>query len=99
VAGGANNQLKDTDKHMRMLMDRGILYAPDFVINAGGLINVYSELEGYNRQNALSKTEHIYDQTLAIFEAAQNEGISTLEASVRIARRRIDAVANIKTRL
>ncbi len=99
VAGGANNQLKDTNIHMRMLMDRGILYAPDFVINAGGLINVYSELEGYNRQNALSKTEHIYDQTLAIFEAAQNEGISTLEASVRIARRRIEAVADIKTRL
>jgi leucine dehydrogenase len=99
VAGGANNQLKDTTRHMLMLQERGILYAPDFVINAGGLINVYSELEGYNRQNALSKTEYIYNQTLAIFDAAEKEGISTLEASVRIAQRRIDSVANIKTRL
>ncbi|MFN3528437.1 MAG: Glu/Leu/Phe/Val dehydrogenase dimerization domain-containing protein [Bacteroidia bacterium] len=99
VAGGANNQLQDTEKHMKMLMDRGILYAPDFVINAGGLINVYSELEGYNRQNALSKTEYIYNQTLAIFEAAGQENISTLEASLRIAKRRIDAIADIKTRI
>lgn len=99
VAGGANNQLQDPTRHMQMLMDRGILYAPDFVINAGGLINVYSELEGYNRQNALAKTEYIYDQTLAIFEAAEQEGISTMEASIRLAQRRIDAVANIKTRL
>jgi leucine dehydrogenase len=99
VAGGANNQLQDPQRHMQMLMDRGILYAPDFVINAGGLINVYSELEGYNRQNALAKTEYIYDQTLAIIEAAAKEGISTMEASIRLAQRRIDAVANIKTRL
>lgn len=98
VAGGANNQLKETDKHMRMLMDRGILYAPDFVINAGGLINVYSEMEGYNRQNALSKTENIYHQTLAIFETAKNEGISTLVAAQKLAERRIEAMANLKTR-
>lgn len=99
VAGGANNQLQDPTKHMAMLQDRGILYAPDFVINAGGLINVYSELEGYNRQNALSKTEYIYQQTLAILNAAETEGISSMEAAVKIAQRRIDSVANIKTRL
>jgi leucine dehydrogenase len=79
-------------------MDRGILYAPDFVINAGGLINVYSEMEGYNRQNALSKTENIYHQTLAIFETAKNEGISTLVAAQKLAERRIEAMANLKTR-
>jgi len=98
VAGGANNQLKDTEKHMKMLMDRNILYAPDFVINAGGLINVYSELEGYNRQNAMSKTENIYNQTLAIFETAKTEGISTLQAAQKLAERRIEAMANLKTR-
>ncbi len=98
VAGGANNQLKDTAKHMKMLMDRNILYAPDFVINAGGLINVYSELEGYNRQNAMSKTENIYNQTLAIFETARAEGISTLVAAQKLAERRIEAMANLKTR-
>lgn len=98
VSGGANNQLKDTEKHMKMLMDRNILYAPDFVINAGGLINVYSELEGYNRQNAMSKTENIYNQTLAIFETANNEGISTLVAAQKLAERRIEAMANLKTR-
>ncbi len=98
VSGGANNQLKDTEKHMKMLMDRNILYAPDFVINAGGLINVYSELEGYNRQNAMSKTENIYNQTLAIFETANKEGISTLVAAQKLAERRIEAMANLKTR-
>jgi len=49
MAGGANNQLEDEDKHGQMLVDRGILYAPDYVINAGGLINVANELEGYRQ--------------------------------------------------
>ena len=50
VAGAANNQLQDEDKHANMLQEKGILYAPDFLINAGGLINVYSEINGYDRE-------------------------------------------------
>src|SRR5207302_3277116 len=61
VAGPANNQLADEEKHSVELAERGILYAPDYVINAGGLINVASELEGYSQPRALKQAENIYD--------------------------------------
>ncbi len=91
VSGAANNQLADENVHGRMLADRGILYAPDFLINAGGLINVFSELKGYNRKDALSHTEKIYDTTLEIFEKAKTENITTVEAAKKIAEERIAA--------
>ena len=94
VSGAANNQLADETEHGRMLADRGILYAPDFLINAGGLINVFSELQGYNRKSALSHTERIYDTTLEIFEKAKRDTITTVEAAMKIAEERI--VAAIK---
>ena len=59
IAGAANNQLEDEIKHGKMLQDRGIVYAPDFLINAGGIINVYAELEGYDRSEIMRKTENI----------------------------------------
>jgi leucine dehydrogenase len=89
VSGAANNQLADENIHGRMLADRGILLAPDFLINAGGLINVFSELKGYNRQDALSRTKHIYDTTLEIFDKAKVENITTIEAAKKIAEERI----------
>jgi glutamate dehydrogenase/leucine dehydrogenase len=61
IAGAAHNQLAEEKVHGRQLIDKGIIYAPDFLINAGGLINVYSELKGYNREQALAKAEKIYD--------------------------------------
>ncbi len=91
VSGAANNQLADEGIHGRMLTDKGILYAPDFLINAGGLINVYSELNGYNRKDALMHTEAIYDTTLEIFDKATNENITTIEAAIKIAEERIMA--------
>ena len=91
VSGAANNQLADENIHGRMLADKGILYAPDFLINAGGLINVFSELRGYNRKDALSRTEHIYDTTLEIFDKAKRENITTIEAAKKIAEERIIA--------
>ena len=97
VAGAANNQLKNTLEDGKALKEKGILYAPDFLINAGGIINVYSELEGYNRENALSKTETIYNQTLRIFELADNDNITTQEAAVKLAQKRINDIKNIKT--
>jgi leucine dehydrogenase len=93
VAGGANNQLA-TDEDMQRLMDRSIAYAPDFVINAGGLINVYAEIKGLNREWALQKTRGIYDQTLAIFEQAAQNRVSTNEAAVRLAHQRLTKVAH-----
>nr|MBA2565152.1 leucine dehydrogenase [Gemmatimonadota bacterium] len=88
VAGGANNQLAEP-RHGDELMRRGILYAPDFVINAGGLINVYSELQGYDPVAARNKARSIYDTLLAIFELADEEGIPTYRAAQRLAESRI----------
>lgn len=96
VAGAANNQLDDEDKHGKMLKDRGILYAPDYVINAGGLINVYNELEGYNRERALNQASGIYDIVKKIIEISKRENIPTEAASSKIAEERINAVSNAK---
>lgn len=89
VAGAANNQLADENIHGKMLMDKGIIYAPDFLINAGGLINVYSELTGYNRENALAQTEKIYDVTLNILKKSKLENIPTHVAAMQIAEKRL----------
>ncbi len=96
IAGAANNQLKDEMKHAKLLSQRNILYAPDFLINAGGLINVYSELNGYDREKALDKTRNIYNTTLEIFVKAQEEEITTHEAALRLAQEKIQQ-ATIKS--
>jgi leucine dehydrogenase len=92
VAGGANNQLAE-HRHGDELMRRGILYAPDFVINAGGLINVYSELQGYDPVAARNKARGIYDTLLAIFERAEKDEIPTYQAAERLAEARIQEVS------
>lgn len=88
VAGAANNQL-DEDRHGDALDARGILYAPDYVINAGGLINVYGELRGYDRETAKREARKIYDTLLSIFRIAEEEGIPTYRAADRLARLRL----------
>lgn len=95
VAGGANNQLKDEGRHAQMLQDRNILYAPDYVINSGGLMNVASEVEGYNRERVLRRAEGIYDIALNIFKTAAERGILTIEASNAIAEERIRKISNV----
>lgn len=97
IAGGANNQLADEQKHGRMLMERGILYAPDYAINAGGLINVSNELEGYSQERALKQAEGIYDTMLKIFAISKRENVPTFEASNRLAEQRIKAIGRIKS--
>ncbi|MEO8087342.1 MAG: Glu/Leu/Phe/Val dehydrogenase [Bacteroidota bacterium] len=91
VSGAANNQLADEYIHGRMLTDKGILYAPDFLINAGGLINVYSEIKGYDREASLLKAKNIYTTTLEIFKKAKMENISTATAARVIAEERLAA--------
>ena len=91
IAGAANNQLANESKHGQMLKDRGILYAPDFLINAGGIINVYAELENYDRKEIMRKTENIYNTTLEILKKAENDNITTYQAAYNIAQARIDA--------
>ncbi len=90
IAGAANNQLKDEKKHGDELKKRGILYAPDYVINAGGLINVYSELKGGNNEHSWRNTEGIYDTLLSLFDIAEKENMTTLDAANRIAEKRIE---------
>lgn len=91
IAGAANNQLlKPTDADL--LQQRGILYAPDFVVNAGGLINVMNELssEGYNATKARNMINQIYHQLLQIYEIAQQNHVSTHQAAVSLADHRIE---------
>ncbi len=99
VAGAANNQLADEVLHGNMLIEKGILYAPDFVINAGGLINVSGELEGYNRERVFSQTERIYDRLLEIFAIAKSTNITTQEAAMHIAEKRLKDIASLNARL
>ncbi len=91
IAGAANNQLADEQKHGLMLREKGIVYAPDFLINAGGIINVYAELENYDRQEIIRKTENIYNTTLEILSNAETNGITTHQAAFNVAQARIDA--------
>ncbi|MDG3583376.1 Glu/Leu/Phe/Val family dehydrogenase [Galbibacter pacificus] len=90
IAGAANNQLADEKIHGAILKERGIAYAPDFLINAGGIINVYAELEGYDKKEILRKTENIYKTTLDIFAHADTHDCTTHEAALSIAQNRID---------
>ena len=90
IAGAANNQLADEIKHGRLLKEKGIAYAPDFLINAGGIINVYAELEGYGKDEIVRKTENIYNTTLDIFNLSEKEDITTHRAAFNIAQGRID---------
>ena len=89
IAGAANNQLADENKHGKILQDKGIVYAPDFLINAGGIINVYAELENYDKQEIMRKTENIYNTTLEILDNAKVNKITTHTAALNIARERI----------
>ena len=89
VAGAANNQLANEMRHGQMLKDRGITYAPDFLINAGGLINVYSEIARYDRSESLRRTEQIRQTTLQVLEKSAQEQITPHQAALRKAEERI----------
>ncbi|WBX70555.1 Glu/Leu/Phe/Val family dehydrogenase [Tenacibaculum retecalamus] len=91
IAGAANNQLADELKHGKLLREKGIAYAPDFLINAGGIINVYAEVVGYDKAESIKRTENIYNTTLDIFNLADKESITTHQAAFNIAQARIDA--------
>ncbi|HXL03482.1 MAG: Glu/Leu/Phe/Val dehydrogenase [Firmicutes bacterium] len=94
VAGSANNQLRD-ESHGDALEDLGILYAPDYIINAGGVINVAEELYGYDRERALRKAGYVYDRIKSVIEIAKREGISPHLAASRLAEERIGKIGGI----
>jgi leucine dehydrogenase len=91
VAGAANNQLLEP-RHGDALEARGILFAPDYVANAGGVINVYSELAGWDSKRAFRKADEIYDTILGVYEIAKTDQVPTYVAADRLAERRLQAV-------
>ncbi len=92
VAGGANNQLAG-ERHGDRLHERGVIYAPDYVINAGGLINVNAEVEGWDLERSRRKAADIYDSILMILEIARDEGVPSFRAADRLAERRLAEAA------
>jgi len=95
IAGAANNQLANEAQHGQMLLEKGIVYAPDFLINAGGLINCYSELEGYNRERAMDQAEQIFDTTMTVLNKSEKEGKPTYQIANQMAEDRINKIAQI----
>ena len=97
IAGAANNQLAES-KHGDMLEEKGILYVPDYIINAGGVINIIDDISGreYNRENALKNTAKIYDACKKVFEIAKRDNVPTYKAADIMAEERIAAVGKIK---
>ncbi|CDQ39715.1 MULTISPECIES: branched-chain amino acid dehydrogenase [Virgibacillus] len=96
IAGSANNQLKST-KHGDIIHEKGIVYAPDYVINSGGVINVADELQGYNRDRAMKKVETIYDSLQKVFEISNRDNIPTYVAADRMAEERIESERNSRS--
>jgi leucine dehydrogenase len=97
IAGAANNQLQEDVINGNQLKEKGILYAPDFLINAGGLINVYSEYTGYKREKAMAQAENIYNVTTDIYAKAAAENINTQLAAIALAEKRIKDVLHLKS--
>ncbi|MCJ8166841.1 leucine dehydrogenase [Pontibacter sp. E15-1] len=96
IAGCANNQLRDEQVQGPALAVKGIVYAPDFLINAGGLINVYAEIGGYNRESAYAQTERIYGFTLDVFDLAEKEGLHNQQAAMKMAEQRIERIGKVR---
>jgi len=96
IAGAANNQLAEEQIHGPMLAEKGITYVPDFLINAGGIINISVELEGYNKERSLSIVEQIYGRTLENFQFAATEKIHNQLAAMKMAEKRMAAIANLR---
>jgi len=91
IAGSANNQLLE-DRHGDIIQEKGIIYAPDYVINSGGVINVADELKGYNRERVMKNVESIYSILTTVFEISKNDNIPTYVAADRMAEQRIHKV-------
>lgn len=96
VCGAANNQLAHSGLE-KLLEDRGILYAPDYVVNAGGVIQVADEVDGFNFDRAKAKATRIYDTTRRIFALAAEDGVPPLVAADRLAERRMAEVGRLRT--
>ena len=95
VAGAANNQLHE-DADADRIAKRGILYAPDFVVNAGGLINVFEELRGYEATRAMHHVDSVHDATTRILEKARKDDTNPHEAAVAVAEERMKTIGDLR---
>ncbi len=98
IAGCANNQLEDEARHGNACLERGILYAPDFLVNSGGVINVYAEVIGTTTAWTIAHTEQIYDKTLQVLDISQREQRNTQEVAIELALARIEQMGKVKVR-
>lgn len=95
IAGATNNVLAE-DRHGDALHEKGILYAPDYVINAGGLMNVADELKGYNEERAIETVKTIYDNIAKVYAIAKRDNIPSYKAADRMAEERIEKIGRIR---
>jgi leucine dehydrogenase len=95
ICGAANNQLAEP-RHGDAIQERGILYAPDYIANAGGLIQVADELKGYNKERAFKNASLIYDILLQVYATSKQENLPTYKAADRMIESRIDKIGRIK---
>jgi leucine dehydrogenase len=97
IAGAANNQLEDDERHGRMLLEKGIIYAPDFLINAGGVMHVYAEyVGGYQKEWSKHQAERIYDTCLMVLNKSASEHLPTQQVAMQLATDRISALGKVK---
>lgn len=95
IAGAANNQLKE-QRHGDLLHEKGFVYAPDYVINAGGVINVYDELLGYDRDRVMKKVEGLFDSMTKVFDVSKRDKIPSYKAADRMAEERIASIGAVQ---
>lgn len=96
IAGAANNQLRQEEVHGRIVMEKGIIYAPDFALNAGGVINCYSEVKGLSSDWAMGKADEIYNTIYSIVQRSRTENVPTYQIANKMAEERIEAIGNVK---
>ncbi|MGX7031673.1 Glu/Leu/Phe/Val dehydrogenase dimerization domain-containing protein [Vagococcus zengguangii] len=97
VCGSANNQLLDIEKHGKLIEKAGIVYAPDYIVNSGGVINVAQELSGYDEGKANQKIMDVYNQMKKVFEIAKRENITTAMAADHLAEERIEEMMRVRS--
>jgi leucine dehydrogenase len=96
IAGAANNQLKDETIHGEIVKEKGIIYVPDFMLNAGGVINCYAEVKGLSADWAMGKAEDIYNTTLNIINRSTNDNVPTYKIANKMAEERIASIGRVK---
>lgn len=96
ISGAANNQLKDETIHGEVMKEKGIIYVPDFMLNAGGVINCYAEVKGLSADWAMGKAEDIYNTTLSIINRSVSDNVPTYKIANKMAEERIASIGKVK---